>query len=66
MKIDLTQIHTKYPGKWVVLDKETNVLASNRILIKAIEQFRAKYGTKTVPRVFKVPKKILPYVGSAR
>lgn len=64
--IDHTQVVKKYGGKWVVFDdsRETVVAAADT-LIEAIALFRKKFGDVPMGSVFKVPTKIVPYVGGA-
>ncbi len=62
--IDQTKICENYGGKWVILDNSrTKVLSADVKLDQAIAKYRKKYGEKEIPMSFKVPTKILPYVG---
>lgn len=62
--IDQTKIYQNYKGQWVVLDSnQTTVLSYDRKLSVALDKFEKKYGSKKVPLTFKVPEKILPYIG---
>lgn len=64
MIIDQTKIYQEYKGKWVVLDEtRTKVLFSGSNLQKIVQAFYQKCGKKKLPTVFKVPTKIMPYVG---
>ena len=62
MAIDWTKICKKYKGLWVGLksDKKT-VVASGRTVMEVMEKSQKK-GYK-YPILFRVPTKILPYVG---
>lgn len=70
--VDMTPIVEQYPGKWVVLDRESSmkpkVLAAHSSLDKAMEMFLEKYGDNkkilATYSTFKVPTKILPFVGA--
>lgn len=60
--IDWTQIYKKYKGKWVALARdEKAVLANGESALEV--QNKAKKKIKA-PILFRVPSKILPYVGS--
>lgn len=62
--IDQTKIYQTYKGQWVVLDSnQTTVLSADRKLSGVLDKFEKKYGKKKVPLTFKVPEKILPYIG---
>ena len=62
--IDQTKICQDYKGQWVVLDaSRTRVLSADKELEKALEKFRQKHGQKKIPLTFKVPTKIIPYIG---
>jgi len=62
--IDQTKIYRNYKGQWVILDSSrTRVLSADKELEKALAKFHQKYGQKKVPLTFKVPTKILPYIG---
>lgn len=63
MAIDWTQIYEKYKGLWVALDKdEKAVIAYDKEAKKAFEKAREK--GIGVPILFKVPTKVIPYVGT--
>ena len=63
--IDWTKIYQKYKGFWVGLkDDQETVIASGKTVKEVMEQFRAK-GFKE-PILFKVPSKIVPFVGLFR
>lgn len=60
--IDFTKIYKKYKGQWVVFDKNDSVVTADKDFKKAIAKFKEKY-PKAIPDVFKVPTKIVPYIG---
>lgn len=61
--MDFTKIYQKYKGLWVALSKdEKMVLGKGRTVKAAVEQAQKK-GVGS-PYLFKVPTKIIPYVGS--
>lgn len=60
--IDQSKIYKQYKGKWVVFDNN-KIVASNKYLKKAIAEFEKKMPDK-IPDVFKVPSKLMPYIGS--
>jgi len=60
---NFSEIYPKYKGLWVALtEKEDRVVSSGKDL-KAVFNEAKKKGIKT-PILFKVPEKILGYVGS--
>ena len=62
--IDQTKVYQNYKGQWVILDADqTTVLSSDRKLSGALSKFEKRYGKRKVPLTFKVPEKILPYIG---
>lgn len=62
MAIDWTKIYKKYKGLWVALkDDEKTVIGSGKTVKKAQEEAQ-KRGYKK-PIFFRVPTKIIPYVG---
>lgn len=62
MAIDWTKICKEYNGLWLALeDDEKTVVASGKIAKEAWEKARKKYKN---PILFRVPAKIIPYVGS--
>jgi hypothetical protein len=62
--IDQTKIYQAYKGKWVILNSEgTKVLSSDEELNKAVTKYRKKFGKKKIPLSFKVPTKMMPYIG---
>jgi len=64
MAIDWTKIYQKYKGLWVALeDDEVTVIASGSTLQEALQKARAQ--GRTMPILFRVPTKIMPYVGVA-
>lgn len=62
--IDQTHIYKKYKGLWVILDdSRTKVLTADPNLRNAVKKFRTKYGESRVPLSFKVPAKLMPFIG---
>lgn len=62
--IDQTKIYQNYKGQWVVLDaRGTKVLSADKELSKAILKYHNKFGKKEIPLTFKVPTKIMSYIG---
>ena len=62
MALDWEKIYKKYKGLWVALDeKERRVVAFDRNAKKAFEKAQKK-GVK-IPFLFKVPSKIISYIG---
>jgi hypothetical protein len=62
--VDQTKIYQNYKGQWVILDSnQTTVLSSDKKLSAALSKFEKKYGKRKVPLTFKVPEKILSYIG---
>lgn len=62
MVIDWTRIYKKYKGLWVALkDDEKSVVASGKTVREAMEKAQKK-GYRQ-PILFRVPTKILPYIG---
>jgi len=62
MSVDFTPLVTQYPGQWVgLLDDEQTVIASGTTVREVVEQATRKGHPK--PTLFRVPTKILPYVG---
>lgn len=63
--IDWTKIYQKYKGLWVGLkDDEKTVVASGKT-VKEVMQKAQKKGHKE-PILFRVPTKIIPYIGCIR
>jgi len=61
--MDFTKIYQNYKGLWVALSSdEKKVLGKGKTVKTAVKQAREK-GVK-VPYLFKVPTKLLPYVGA--
>ncbi len=62
MAIDWTKIYKKYKGLWVALkDDEKTVVGSGKTIKEAWKQAQKKgFGN---PIFFRVPTKIIPYVG---
>ncbi len=62
MAIDCTKIYKKYKGLWVALkDDEKTVVASGKTAKEAREKAQGKGFDQ--PILFRVPTKIIPYVG---
>jgi len=62
--IDQTKIYQNHKGEWVILDfSGENVLSADKKLSSAITKFHKKYGKKEIPLTFKVPTKIMAYIG---
>lgn len=62
MAIDWTNICKKYKGLWVGLkDDEKTVVASGKTVKEVMEKAQKKGYEK--PILFRVPTKIIPYVG---
>ena len=59
--IDMTAIYKKYPGMWVALVGENNVVAAGEDGKKVYEEARAK-GVE-VPRMYHVPKHQMFFIG---
>jgi len=63
MAIDWTKIYKKYKGLWVALkDDKKTVVASGRTVKQVM--VRAQEKGYTQPILFRVPTKVIPYVGS--
>jgi len=62
MPIDWTKIYQKYKGLWVALkDDEKTVVASGNTVKEAVN--KAKERGCQNPIMFRVPTKVMPYVG---
>ncbi len=63
MAIDWTKIYKKYKGLWVALkDDKKTVVASGKTVKQVMG--RAQEKGYTQPILFRVPTKVIPYVGS--
>ncbi len=63
MAIDWTHIYKKYKGLWVALkDDEVTVIASGKT-IKSVMYDSKKEGFDA-PILFRVPARIIPYIGA--
>lgn len=63
MPIDWTKITKKYKGLWVGLkNDERTVVASGKTVQEVLQ--RAKDKGQPNPILFRVPTKVVPYVGS--
>jgi len=62
--INQTEIYRGHKGQWVILDsRRTKVLSADKDLNRAISKYHRKFGEKTIPLTFKVPAKLVPYIG---
>lgn len=62
MAIDWTHIYKKYKGLWVGLkDDEVTVIASGETVKEVMDKSRKK--GFNLPILFKVPTKIVPFIG---
>lgn len=62
--IDQTKIYQNYKGQWVILDSDgIKVLAADKELSKAVTKYQKKFHKKEIPLTFKVPTKIISYIG---
>jgi len=62
MAIDWTKIYKKYKGLWVALeDDEKTIIAKSKTAHDVLKKAREK-GYEN-PILFRVPTKIIPYVG---
>lgn len=62
MAIDWTHIYKKYKGLWVGLkDDEVTVIASGKTVRDVMEKSKKK--GFSMPILFKVPTKIIPFIG---
>ena len=65
MAIDWTKIYKKYKGLWVALkDDKKTVVASGKTVKQVMN--RAQEKGYIQPILFRVPTKIIPYVGGFR
>lgn len=62
MAIDWTKIYKKYKGLWVGLKKDEKTVVAAGETIKEVMEKAQKKGCKQ-PILFRVPIKIIPYVG---
>lgn len=63
MAINWTNIYKRYKGLWVSLkDDETTVIASGETVKEVMDKSQKKGFDK--PILFKVPAKIIPYIGA--
>lgn len=63
MAIDLTSVSRKYKGLWVGLKKDQQtVVAAGKTAREALEKARKKGFAH--PILFRVPTKVLPYIGA--
>ncbi len=60
---DLSEVYKKHKGEWVAMDqKKDSVIASGKSVSETTKAAKEK-GVED-PVLFKVPKNIIPYVGS--
>ncbi|OGM33393.1 hypothetical protein A2803_04300 [Candidatus Woesebacteria bacterium RIFCSPHIGHO2_01_FULL_44_21] len=62
MTIDLEKTIKKYGGKWVLIDDEGRKIVTSSRSAKSVYVSAKKRGYKT-PHLFKVPTKLIPYIG---
>jgi len=63
MAIDWTKTYNKYKGLWVALkDDEKTVVASGKSVAEVMQKAEKKGFNR--PILFRVPTKIVPYIGS--
>lgn len=63
MAIDWTNIYKKYKGLWVALkEDETTVISSGKTVNGVMEKSKKK-GFNS-PILFRVPAKVIPYIGA--
>lgn len=62
--IDLTLIQKKYKGSWVALNDKLDIVISYGSDANSVYEKATKKGFKS-PTLFKVPKEITPYFGTA-
>ena len=60
--IDWTQIYKKYKGLWVALKNDQKTVIAADEMVKGVMDKANKKGFKE-PILFRVPTKIIPYVG---
>lgn len=63
MTLDWTPIYKMYKGKWVALDDDEVTVISSGETVKEVMWEAEKKGYKK-PILFRVPTKVIPYVGS--
>jgi len=62
MKLDYKRLIKNYGGRWVALNVDSSrVLVSGKKAEKVYEQ--AKEKGYEIPKLYKVPRKYLPYIG---
>jgi hypothetical protein len=62
MNLDLKRLIKNYGGRWVALNENSSrVIASGRKAQKVYDAAKKK-GSET-PKLYKVPKRYLPYIG---
>lgn len=59
---DWTKLISRYGGKWVVFGAKDKVIEASPKLEVALKRFGKKFPNRR-PSIFKVPRKICPYVG---
>lgn len=63
MAIDWTEIYKKYKGLWIALkEDEITVISSGKTVNDVMEKSKKKGFSK--PILFRVPAKIIPYIGA--
>ncbi|MFY9484729.1 MAG: DUF5678 domain-containing protein [Patescibacteria group bacterium] len=63
MVIDQTKIFKSYKGKWVGLKDDQKTVVASGATVKSVMEKAEKKGFKK-PILFRVPTKVMPYVGS--
>ncbi len=63
MAIDWTDIYKKYKGLWVALKEDEVTIISSGKTVKDVMNKSKKKGFES-PILFRVPSRIIPYIGS--
>lgn len=63
MAIDWTDIYKKYKGLWVALKEDEITVISSGKTVKDVMNKSKKKGFES-PILFRVPTRIIPYIGS--
>lgn len=63
MAIDWTKIYKKYKGLWVALKKDQKTVVASDKTVKGVLKKAEKKGFNN-PVLFRVPTKIIPYIGN--
>lgn len=62
MEIDLKKLIKKYGGKWVALNEDSSEVVASGKKAKKVYNEAKKKGSE-VPKLYKVPRKYVPYIG---